>query len=270
MIKKQLFTSEGGEIYSFLHKFHVVVPPNAVPSGKQATLNVFGCCSGPFLLPSNCRPCSDFMFVELEGIDSFQQPALVEITHNLMISDYSEHHHNVVICHCSIHKMAGCSQLVFTKIARPSVSNVDNVLSFHLQNFCGLCAAYEVDKTFPYLKPSMSENEKFKHQSIYHDFSLVRVPESKCCHSLTPLFLDSESNSKHSIVTMNSPKRKLQDDTYDYTSVVKRMCQPEYTMLCYWQLSLLPGAMSFVMFVCKNCPTSIAVSYYKSSTCLIY
>ena len=262
-----MFTSEGGELYSFIHKFRIVVPPSAVPSGKQAILTVIGCCSGPFQLPLNCRPCSDFMFVELAGIDSFQQPVLVEISHNLMISNHVQYH-NVVICHCSTHKMASGSPLVFTKIARPCVSDVDNVFSFYLQNFCGLCAAYEVDKTFPYLKPSTSENVKFKYQPLFHDFSIVDPPKFIRCYTLSPLFLDSQTVSQpHSSISMNSncsPKRKLQDDTYSYTSVMKRMCQPEYTMLCYWQVSLLPGAMSFVMFVCKNCPTSIAVSYGSS------
>jgi len=120
--------------------------------------------------------------------------------------------------------------MVFTKITRPSVSDVDNVFSFHVQNFCELCAAYEIDNTFPYLKPSTSDSGKFKYQQ---DFSLADSPMFTECNSISPLFLE------HSVSSMNSHcslKRKLQDDTYSYTNVMKRLCQPQYTMLCYWQL----------------------------------
>lgn len=281
-----MFTSTGGELYSFIHKLRIVVPPNAVPTGKRAVLNVTGCCYGSFLLPPNCKPCSDFMFVKLEGIDSFKQPVLVEISHNLMISgnEHQLHHHNIVICHCSTHKTPSNSPLVFTKIAKPHVSDNDSTVSFYLTNFCGLCAAYEADTAYPFLKPSTFETGKCKPWPyLPHDFPSThetkQLPFSHN-HSLGEsemltkenLLINEQPDFNHLHLGLGVPKYSLkrkfhQSDVEWYNTVnkTKRVCQPEYTMLCYWQLALLPGALSFVMFVCKNCPTSIAVSCCKTA-----
>jgi len=161
------FTSKGGELFSFVHNFYIKVPPNAVPPGCYATVYVRGCCYGPFKLPQGCRPCSDFIFVDIEGIDSFQLPVLVEISHNLVMEDYIKCH-KVSICRCNYNMAHHSHQqypIVFNKITEPDVSINANFFSLKMTTFCGLCAVYEDVPSFPYLKQKSSSLEHPLHLS---------------------------------------------------------------------------------------------------------
>ena len=62
-------------------------------------------------------------------------------------------------------------------------------------------------------------------------------------------------------IISGSRKRKL-EDMYNYCAGIqeKQICTLEYLLLCYWPVPVTNEAISIVIFVCKNCPTSIAVS----------
>ena len=249
------FTDEGGELFSFVHNFRIKVPPNAVPAGKYATLHVRGCCHGPCKLPQGCKVCSDFIFVDMEGIDSFQLPVLVEISHNLVMEDYVKCH-EVSICRCNYDMTHPSHQqypILFNKITEPDVSDKANFFSLKLTTFCGLCAVYEAIPSSPYLKqkPSSFEHPLHRSQSGSTDAALARIPSTEeRCDSF------EAGTSKGSSF---SRKRGLQE--YGSAgSAEKQACRLEYTFLCYRPMSLLKGELSVVMFVCRNCSTSIAVS----------
>ena len=288
------FTSEGGELFSFVHKFRIVVPPNAVPPGNYATLHVVGYSYGPFQLPTGCKPCSDFIFVEMEGMDSFQRPVMVEISHNLIMESYIKCH-EVSICRgeCDGSFITADPShqypIKFNKITEPEVSNNDNVFSFTLKTFCGLCAVYDcglctvydVHATFPYLRQksnSLHRNHSGEYP-LHHNHSREyplqhnHSGEQPLQHTHSgstdttggrlPSF--NSQSSQCSIEYTDSPlhgnsrKRKLQD-SYSAGSQEKQMCQLEYVLLCYWPVPRTKEAISVIIFVCRNCPTSIAVS----------
>ena len=322
------FTSEGGELFSFVHKFRIVVPPNAVPPGNYATLHVTGYSHGPFKLPNGCKPCSDFIFVEMEGIDSFQLPAMVEISHNLIMDSYTRCR-EVSICRCEYDGTTITLDpshqypIVFKKITEPEVSNSDNVLLFRLKTFCGLCAVYDVCESykFPFLtsKTNSSDYHPLHHsqsgeyplphsQSGEYPLPHSHSGEYPLPHSHSGEYPLSHSHSgeyplphsqsgeyplphshsgeypshhNHSISTDNripslnsqssygsteckdsplcggSRKRKM-EGSYSAGSQEKQICQLEYILLCYWPVSY--EGISVIIFVCRNCPTSIAVS----------
>ena len=309
------FTSEGGELYSFVHKFRIVVPPNAVPPGDYAALHVTGYSHGPFKLPNGCKPCSDFIFIEMEGIDSFQLPATVEISHNLIMESYTKCH-EVSMCHCEYDGTAITLDpshqypIVFKKITRPEVSNSDNVLLFNLKTFCGLCAVYDVSESykFPFLmsKSTSSDYHPLHHsqsgehplchgQSGEHPLHHSQSGEHPLHHSQSgehPLHhsQSGEYASHHhststdiriasfnsqsscgSIECKDSPisrKRKM-EGSYSAGSQEKQVCWLEYILLCYWPVPYKDKTMSVIIFVCRNCPTSIAVSeLYLCTACI--
>ena len=259
------FTSEGGELFSFVHNFRIEVPPNAVPPGCHATLHIRGCCHGPFQLPQGCRVCSDFVFVEMEGIDSFQLPVLVELSHNLVMEDYVKCH-EVMICRCNYDNslIARPSQhqfpLVFSKIDEPNVSDKMNIFSLRMKTFCGLCAAYESSPFYPYLKPkpaSLDDHQLHRSHSGSTDTAPVKIPSTDEQHDSFER-CDSFESGRNKGSSL-SRKRRLAEH-HSAGSAEKQSCHLEYTFLCYWPLSLQSGALSVVMFVSKNCSTSIAVS----------
>ena len=278
------FTSEGGELFSFVHKFRIVVPPNAVAPGNHATLHVVGYCYGPFQLPPGCKPCSDFIFVEMEGIDSFKRPVMVEISHNLIMERY-EKCCEVSICHGEYDGSFITTHLypiVFKKITEPEVSNNDNVFSFNLKTFCGLCAVYDDSATFPYLsQKSISYNHHPLHHSQYGENPLHHNDSGEYPHTVhnhyglhhchngfrdaTSKMASFSNQPSCTILSLTKPiisgsrKRKL-EDSYCAGIQEKQICTLEYLLLCYWPVPVTNEAMSVVIFVCKNCPTSIAVS----------
>jgi len=253
------FTSERGEFFSFLHNFRIEVPPNAVPPGCHVTLHVRGCCHGPFQLPQGSRVCSDFIFVEMEGIKSFQKPVLVELSHNLVMENYAKCH-NVMICQCNydnslmFHPFNQQYPIIFNKITEPDVSDNMNIFSLKMEKFCGLCAAYEDSPSYPYLKPkpsSLDDHQLHRSHSGSTDTASLKV-------SSTDERGDSFESGRNKGSSL-SRKRPLVEH-HSAGSAEKQMCRLEYVFLCYWCLSLQSGALSVVMFVCKNCCTSIAVS----------
>ena len=305
------FTSDGGELFSFVHKFRIVVPPNAVAPGNYATLHVVGYCYGPFQLPPGCKPCSDFIFVEMEGIDSFQRPVMVEISHNLIMESY-EKCREVSICRGEYDGSFITADpshqypIVFKKITEPDVSNNDNVFSFYLMTFCGLCAAYDDSTTFPYLRQkskssdchplyhSQSGENPLHHQhsgecplqhsqsgeypshcnhggkhSLHYNHSgeypLQRSHSGSTDTMGSRLLSFNSQSSRGSVEYTDSPlfggsrKRRL-EGSYSAGSQEKQMCRLEYILLCYWPVPCTKEAISVIIFVCKNCPTSIAVS----------
>ena len=284
------FTSEGGELFSFVHKFHIVVPPNAVPPGNYATLHVVGYSYGPFQLPTGCKPCSDFIFVEMEGMESFQLPVMVGISHNLIMESY-EKCSEVSIC-CGEYDgsfiTAGPSHqypIKFNKITEPEVSNNDNVFSFTLKTFCGLCAVYDHCESynFPYLTlKTITSNHHLLHHSqcgenpLHHNHS-GNYPLNHTDHNhygIYPLHKGSRyTTSKRtsffsSQSSCGSRKRQL-EDSYSTAIQEKQMCRLEYLLLCYWPVSVTQETISVVIFVCKNCPTSIAVSVWITVSILM-
>ena len=268
------FTSEGGELFSFVHKFRIVVPPNAIPPGNYATLHVVGYSCGPFQLPTGYKPCSDFIFVEMEGMDSFQRPVMVEISHNLIMESYIKCH-EVSICRGEYDgsfitaDFSHQYPIKFNKITVPEISNNDNVFLFDLEKFCGLCAVYDcglctvydVHATFPYLR--QKSNSLHCNHSGEYPLQHTHSGSTDTTGGRLPSF---NSQSSHgSIEYTDSPlhgssrKRKLQD-SYSAGSQEKQMCQLEYVLLCYWPVPRTMEAISVIIFVCRNCPTSIAVS----------
>ena len=271
------FTSEGGELFSFVHKFRIVVPPNAVPPGNYATLHVTGYSHGPFKLPNGCKPCSDFIFVEMEGIDSFQLPAMVEISHNLIMDSYTRYR-EVSICHCEYDGTTITLDpshqypIVFKKITEPEVSNSDNVLLFSLNTFCGLCAVYDVCESYKFPFLTSKTNSSDHHHSHSGEYPLPHSHSgeypSHHNHSISTdsriPSLNSQSSCgsteyKDSPLCGGSRKRKM-EGSYSAGSQEKQICQLEYILLCYWPLSYKNEGISVIIFVCRNCPTSIAVS----------
>lgn len=277
------FTSEGGKLFSFVHKFSIVVPPNAVPPGNHATLHVTGYCHGPFQLPTGCVACSDFIFVEMEGIESFQLPAMVEISHNLIMESYKKCH-EVSICRCEYDGTFITADpshqypIVFKKITEPEVSNTDNVFSFELNTFCGLCAVYDCCESYkhPFLKAKTNSSDchplhhnlsgEYPGQSgeypLNHGEHMLHHNQSGSTETKVPS-LNSQSSIDHKdspIVTSGSRKRRLFEGSYSAGSQEKQICRPEYMLLCYWPVLLTNNTLSVVIFVCRNCPTSIAVS----------
>ena len=262
------FTSEGGELFSFVHKFRIVVPPNAVAPGNHATLHVVGYCYGPFQLPPGCKPCSDFIFVEMEGIDSFQRPVMVEISHNLIMESYEKCHEVSICCGKYDGSIISTHQypIVFKRITEPDVSNNDNVFSFNLKTFCGLCAAYDDSTTFPYLRQKSKTSDC---HPLYHSQSGENPLHHQHSGSMDPMGTSSpsfNSQSSHGSVECtdsplygNSRKRRL-EDSYSAGSQEKQICRLEYVLLCYWPMPRTKKAISAIIFVCKNCSTSIAVS----------
>ena len=315
------FTSEGGELFSFVHKFHIVVPQNAVPPGNYATLHVVGYSYGPFQLPTGCKPCSDFIFVEMEGMESFQLPVMVGISHNLIMESY-EKCREVSICRGEYDGSFITADpshqypIIFNKITEPEVSNNDNVFSFTLKTFCGLCAVYDGYPKFPYLKP---KSKSFDRHSLHHScsgeypFQHNHSGEHPLHHNHSgehPLHHNhsgeyplqhnhsgehplqhthsgstdttggrlpsfNSQSSQCSIEYTDSPlhgnsrKRKLQD-SYSAGSQEKQMCQLEYVLLCYWPVPRTKEEISVIIFVCRNCPTSIAVSIIASNSPCMY
>ena len=287
------FTSEGGELFSFVHKFRVVVPPNAVPLGNHVTLHVIGYCYGPFQLPNECKPCSDFIFVEMEGMDSFQLPVMVEISHNLIMESY-ERCHEVSICRCDYNgsfitgNPSHQYPIVFKKITEPEVSNNDNVFSFNMKTFCGLCAVYDhcASYKFPYLKQKTNSSDHHQlhhsqsreyplhhshsgeyplHHSQSGEYPLHHSRDDSTDSTGGRLYSFTSQSSHGSVEYKDSPlcsgsrKRKM-EDRQSAGSQEKQICRLEYVLLCYWPVPLKKDSISVIIFVCKNCPTSIAVS----------
>ena len=312
------FTSEGGELFSFVHKFRIVIPPNAVPTGSYATLHVTGYSHGPFQLPNGCKPCSDFIFVEMEGIDSFQLPAEVEMSHNLIMESYTKCR-EVSICRCEYDRSFITEDpnyqypIVFKKITEPEVSSDDNVFSFKLKTFCGLCATYDLcpSHRFPYLKDKsktdcsddhplhhsqsgehpLHHSQDGKHplhhsQDLHHNQSgehplhhsqdgehplhhsqsgenpLHHIHSNSTDNRIPSLNSQSSCGSvecKDSPRQGNSRKRKM-EGSYSAGSQEKQICRLEYLLLCYWPVPYKDDELSAIVFVCRNCPTSIAVS----------
>ena len=284
------FTSEGGELFSFVHKFRIVVPPNAVPPGNYATLHVTGYSHGPFKLPNSCKPCSDFIFVEMEGIDSFQLPVMVEISHNLIMESYTRCR-EVSICRCeydgTIIALDPSHQypIIFQKITEPEVSDNDNVFSFSLTTFCGLCAVYDVCESykFPYLKSKTNSSD---HHPLHHSQSgeypshhsqsgeyLLHHNHSISTDSRAPSFNSQSScgsvECKDSPIRGGSRKRKM-EESYSAGSQEKQICQLTYVLLCYWPVAYKNEVISVIIFVCRNCPTSIAVSGIDNVYCMYF
>jgi len=256
------FTSEGGELYSFVHNFRIEVPPNAVPPACYATLHVRGCCHGPFQLPLGSRACSDFIFVEMEGIESFQLPVLVELSHNLVMENYVQCR-EVMICRCTYDNSLITHPshhlqypMVFSKIAEPNVSDNVNVFSLKMKTFCGLCAVYEDSKFHPYLRRKDLGDHPLHHS---HSGSTDTAPKRVPSTDEQGDSIESGTNKEISIDSVSRKRKQL--DHNSSGSSEKQVCLSEYMFLCYWPLPLRTarGALSVVMFVCKNCTTSVAV-----------
>ena len=155
----------------------------------------------------------------------------------------------------------------FNKITVPEVSNNDNVFSFTLKTFCGLCAVYDGCPKFPYLK---QKSKSFDRHSSHHSCSGEHPLQHT--HNGSTDATSGTFNSQSSQCSIeytdsplhgNSHKRKMQD-SYSAGSQEKQMCQLEYVLLCFWPVPRTMEEISVIIFVCRNCLTSIAVSSYNS------
>ena len=268
-------------MFASVHNFYIVVPPNAVPPDNYVTLYVVGYSYGPFELPTSCKLCSDIISVEMEGRKSFQLPVMVGISHNLAMESY-EKCREVSICHGEYDSSFITADpshqypIKFNKIPESEVSNndVDNVFSFTLQlkRFSSLCAVYDDCPKFPYLK---LKRESFDHHLLHHSCSgeyPLKYTHSSSTETTGGRLPSFNSQLSHGFIEYtgsplhgNSCKRKLQD-SYSAGSQEKGMCQLTYVLLCYWPVPRTLEEISVIIFVCRNCPTSIAVSMIASNS----
>jgi len=248
-----IFTSDGGEFYSFIHNFRILVPPNAVPCGSSTTVYIRGCCHGPFQLPPECKLYSDIIFVIMKGIEAFQKPVQVEISHNLVMEEYKRCH-QVSILRCEYEnrwKKTFSYPLVFNKIAVPDVSDTHSVFSFYTERFCGLCAAYEDDMSFPYLKlRTLSDRDQ------------VHCDQNRSAELVSPSSKFDNSHPSNNCSKIQFPCKRPLEQGHIYGGAEKQLCQSQYILMCYWPLCFpdQPHVKSMIMFVIKDCFTSIAVS----------
>lgn len=135
---QQSFQSEGGLFRHFeKYGFSLIIPPLAVPEGKEIKLKVGLCCYGPFSISDKYLLASDFAIIVTDN--KFSKPVEVFMDHSLILPEYKRCS-EVVILRADHHKVTKDGLYTFDRFTIPEIESNSPRVSFRSVEFCILCA----------------------------------------------------------------------------------------------------------------------------------
>ena len=148
------FRSEGGHFRQFEeYGFSLIVPPLAVPEGREINVKVGLCCYGPFSISDKYLLASDFAVIVADG--KFSKPVKVVMEHCLILPEYKKCS-EIVILRADHRKVTKDGLYTFDKFTIPEIESDSPTLSFESTEFCILCAVLEKHRQTTPLSPFSS------------------------------------------------------------------------------------------------------------------
>ena len=140
--RQESFQSEGGHFRHFekYYGFSLIVPPLAVPEGREINVKVGLCCYGPFSISDKYLLASDFAVIVADG--QFSKPVKVLMEHCLILPEYKKCS-EIVILRADHRKVTKDGLYTFDKFTIPEIDSDSPRLSFESTEFCILCAVLE-------------------------------------------------------------------------------------------------------------------------------
>ena len=214
---QESFRSEGGHFRQFQeYGFSLIVPPLAVPEGREINVKVGLCCYGPFSISDKYLLASDFAVIVADG--KFSKPVKILMEHCLILPEYKKCS-EVVILRADHRKVTKDGLYTFDKFTIPEIDSDSPTLSFESTEFCILCAVLEKrGQTTPFspFSSTSSDTHGTAHIDDLNPSSAASSFERSLSAELPPTLLRTISLPSDSDSAMPSPAtRKRRFDSLE-------------------------------------------------------
>ena len=224
--------------------FTLHVPAKAVPEGREITVKVGACSHGPFDIPENYHVASGFICVVAS--ETFLEPVTLTLEHCLIVPDY--HNNSEVVVLKSDHKRVSGEQFRFSVLTNtpPELSLESPHLTFQLKELCILCAALKVDENAPMDRSPSPGSEPVTIATTTEHHSPVKLSNTGRDNVL---HVGVGHKRRHSNESVSGEKRQRKSVEYAALFFEPKVC------------GKTGGSFYVLLFICRNCVTSIMVSY---------